>query len=144
LQVINIYEQFVQALLDTHTLEKRDLVLLEQELMPLMLVKAYDNKLADDQIQNARTKDGWPLWELVYNADWLPAAGGSTTLRAAGGLRDPGRAGQRPGEDHPLQVRALLMSTLVCSCTGCWGSSQQSSLLQSRCWCPAGESVLGR
>jgi hypothetical protein len=72
IQVSDIYTQFVQALLRTGRLDEKDIVLLEQELMPLMIAEGhYDNKFTASQIHTTKTSDGRPLWELIRSEDML-------------------------------------------------------------------------
>ncbi len=70
IQVNDIYNKFVDNLLGSGRLQRQDVILLEQELMPLMLKQGfYENNLTALQVQNIRTKDGRPLWELLHNTD---------------------------------------------------------------------------
>jgi len=72
LRVMDIYDQYIQALLKSERLFEQDLRLLEQEIMPLMITdEPYSNRLSSSQIEAAQTKDGRPLWELVSNDDLL-------------------------------------------------------------------------
>ncbi len=72
IRVSDIYDQYVQALLRTERLYEEDIVLLERELMPLIIVEGhYDNKLTASQIHGAKTEDGQPLWELIHSDDLL-------------------------------------------------------------------------
>jgi hypothetical protein len=72
IRVSDIYDQYVQALLRTERLYEEDVILLEQELMPLMISEGhFDNKLTASQIHTAKTRDGRSLWELIRNDDQL-------------------------------------------------------------------------
>jgi hypothetical protein len=69
-RVSDIYGRYVQALMETERLYQEDLILLEWELMPLMITENhYSNKLTASQLYTAETRDGRPLWELIYNRD---------------------------------------------------------------------------
>lgn len=72
-QVSEIYDQYVQALIRTERLYERDVILLERELVPLMIAGiedgSYANKLTTLQIHAAKTRNGRPLWELIRNDD---------------------------------------------------------------------------
>lgn len=72
IHVTDIYEQYVQALLTTERLYEVDLILLEQELMPLMLADGhYANYVTTSQLHTSQTRDGRPLWELILSDDSL-------------------------------------------------------------------------
>lgn len=81
IQVNDIYKSYVDSLISTGRLYREDIIFLEQELMPLMLKQGfYENKLTASQIQPAKTRDGRPLWELIYNADSI---GGGQRVNAS-------------------------------------------------------------
>ncbi len=70
IQVNDIYKLYIDNLLSTGRLHREDVILLEQELIPLMLThNFYENNLTALQVQAVRTKDGRPLWELLHNTD---------------------------------------------------------------------------
>jgi hypothetical protein len=72
IQVNDIYKSYVDNLINTRRLDIKDIILLEQELMPLMLKRGfYENKLTASQIETATTRDGRPLWELIHSDDTL-------------------------------------------------------------------------
>ena len=86
-----MYRLYVDSMLNDKAEPKRlyqqDVILLEQELMPLMLKRGfYENKLTASQVQTARTKDGRPIWELIYSADSI--GGGQRVNDAYMRLRD--------------------------------------------------------
>jgi hypothetical protein len=72
LRVNDIYEQYVQRLIQTDRLRVQDIIFLEQELMPLMIFEDhYENKITASQINQAKTTQGKPLWELIHSDDLL-------------------------------------------------------------------------
>jgi hypothetical protein len=72
LQMGNIYDQYILALLDEDRIAPEDLMLLENELVPLMTAEGhYANMITGAQVRNAKTGDGRPLWELIWSDDLL-------------------------------------------------------------------------
>jgi hypothetical protein len=72
IQVNDLYKYYIDNLITSKQLHHTDLILLEQELMPLMLgTGVYENKLTAAQIETARTSDGRPMWELIHSSDSL-------------------------------------------------------------------------
>ena len=70
LKAVEVYERYIQALINSERLYKEDLHLLEYELMPIMLREGhYDNQILSSQVEKAKTTDGKPLWELISNTD---------------------------------------------------------------------------
>lgn len=89
IQVNAIYKSYIDNLLSAEPkrLYQQDVILLEQELMPLMLKPGLlENKLTSSQIEAARTKDGRPIWELLHSAD--PIGGGQKVNDSYVRLRD--------------------------------------------------------
>jgi hypothetical protein len=72
IQLSDIYDQYVQTLLKSDRLYEEDIVLLEQELVPMMIAEGhYANRITAEQVHRANTRDGRPLWELIRSDDPL-------------------------------------------------------------------------
>ena len=69
-RVGEIYESYVDMLVESGRLEMGDVRFLERELVPLMVRREqYGNAVTAEQVERAKTADGWELFELIHNAE---------------------------------------------------------------------------
>ena len=70
IRVIDIYPEYVNALIASGRLKDEDIIFLEQEIVPLMVSDGvYANKIDEDQIRSSQTTSGEPLWKFVVAAE---------------------------------------------------------------------------
>ena len=68
-RVGEIYENYVDMLVESGRLEVGDVRFLERELVPLMVKRGrYGNAVMAEQVERAKTADGIELFELIHNA----------------------------------------------------------------------------
>ncbi len=89
LDEFNIFPNYISALLHSARLQEKDLVLLKEDIVPLMVVNTtLRNRIGYMTLLNARTTSGQSLWEMVRNED--PLSNGESVNNCFQRLKDTG------------------------------------------------------